>query len=553
MGADSAGGHEPRHGSIASSPPELMNSPTGTFDEYHWDPDRDRPHDECGVFGIFAPGTQVARLTYFGLYALQHRGQESAGIAVTDGERIHCHKEMGLVSQVFDEDILQKLPGYIGIGHTRYSTTGSSVLCNAQPIVIDTHFGPLAVAHNGNIINTRALRQRLESEGVRFQSTNDSEVIARCIGSLHKGDIVRAVRETMAEVEGAYSVVVLTPTQILAFRDPNGIRPLCVAGLNDGDYVVSSETCALNVVGGRLIKELDPGELIVIDHEGMTEYPPLFNERPAMCMFEFIYLARPDSNIYGRSLHAVRRRMGHELWNEAPCDANIVIPVPDTGIPAAIGFSEAARIPFSEGLIKNRYIGRTFIEPDQRMRELGVRMKLSTLKENLAGRKVVMVDDSIVRGTTTGQIVKLIREAGATQVHVRISSPPVRWPCFYGIDMADRKDLIAAKKSIEEIREHIGADSLGYLSLKGSLKAIGMPRDKFCHACFSGDYPIPIPKDLRVSKFALEGEGGSIVAGQNASPAPEGGSANGHANSNGHALGNGKVIQIDGLKEPITV
>ena len=531
MGADSAGGHEPRHGSIASFPP-------ATFD-----PEADRPHDECGVFGIFAPGTQVARLTYFGLYALQHRGQESAGIAVSDGDRIHCHKEMGLVSQVFDEEVLQRLPGSIGIGHTRYSTTGSSVLCNAQPIVVQTPYGPIAVAHNGNIINTRTLRQRLEGEGIRFESTNDSEVIARCIGSLHKGDIVRAVRETMAEVEGAYSVVVLTPTQLLAFRDPNGIRPLCVAALNGSDFVVSSETCALNVIGARLIREIEPGELVVIDHDGLTEYAPVFPQRPAMCMFEFIYLARPDSNIYGRSLHAVRRRMGHELWNESPCDASVVIPVPDTGIPAAIGFSEAARVPFSEGLIKNRYIGRTFIEPDQRMRELGVRMKLSALKENLAGRKVVMVDDSIVRGTTTGQIVKLIREAGATQVHVRISSPPVRWPCFYGIDMADRKDLIAARKSIEEIREHIGADSLGYLSLKGVLKAIGMPRDRFCHACFSGDYPIPIPKDLRVSKFALEG--------QNAAPAPEGALLDGHGRAGGHAGPNGRVIQIEGLKDPI--
>jgi amidophosphoribosyltransferase len=484
------------------------------LDWAHLDPDFDRPHDECGVFGIYAPGAQVARLTYFGLYALQHRGQESAGIAVSDGHVIRCHKQMGLVSQVFDEEILSRLPGWIGIGHTRYSTTGSSILCNAQPIVVDTPYGPIAVAHNGNIVNTRQLRQELEADGIRFESTNDSEVIARCIASLHRGDIVRAVRETMACVEGAYSVVVLTETQLLAFRDPNGIRPLCIGALNGTGHVISSETCALNVIGARFLREIEPGELIVIDHDGLTEYPALFPQRPAMCVFEFIYLARPDSNIYGRSLHAVRRRMGHELAAEHPVDAHVVIPVPDTGIPAAIGFSEASRIPFGEGLIKNRYIGRTFIEPDQRMRELGVRMKLSALKENLAGRRVVMVDDSIVRGTTTGQIVRLIRDAGATQVHVRISSPPVKWPCFYGIDMADRKDLIAAKRQIEEIREHIGADSLGYLSTKGVLKAIGMPRDKFCHACFTGDYPIQVPKDLRLSKFALE-------ESQNAGPAPE--------------------------------
>jgi len=470
-----------------------------------WDPDQDRPHDECGVFGVFHPGTNVARLTYFGLFALQHRGQESAGIAVSDGDTIRCHKDMGLVSQVFDEEHLACLTGSISVGHTRYSTTGSSILCNAQPITVNTAHGPIAVAHNGNIVNTRQLRADLEAEGILFESTNDSEVIARCIGSLYRGDIVKAVRETMARIEGAYSVVVLTRDQLLAFRDPNGIRPLCMASLNGRGTVVSSESCALSVIDAHFIREVDPGELIVVDESGITNYPPLVPERPAMCVFEFIYLARPDSTIYGRSLHAARRRMGQELAQEHPVtDAHVVIPVPDTGFPAAIGFSERSKVPFSEGLIKNRYIGRTFIEPDQRMRELGVKMKLSALKENLAGRRVVMVDDSIVRGTTTGQIVKLIREAGATQVHVRISSPPVKWPCFYGIDMADRKDLIAAKRSVEEIREHIGADSLGYLSMKGLTRAIGLGRDKFCHACFTGDYPIEVPKELRVSKFALE-------------------------------------------------
>ncbi|MFN3651504.1 MAG: amidophosphoribosyltransferase [Armatimonadota bacterium] len=479
-------------------------SSDGAIDLAHFDPDLDRPHDECGVFAMYAPGTETARFTYFGLYALQHRGQESAGIAVSNGERIACHKDMGLVNQVFTEESLARLRGSISIGHTRYSTTGSSILCNAQPIVVETPHGPIAVAHNGNIVNTRQLRQELEADGISFETTNDSEVLAKCIASLHRGDIVRAVRETMACVEGAYSVVVLTNDQILAFRDPNGIRPLCLAGFNGSGYVVSSETCALNVVGARLIREIEPGELVVIGKEGVLEFPPLFPQRPAMCVFEFIYLARPDSHIYGRSLHATRRRMGHELAAEHPVDAHIVIPVPDTGVPAAIGFSEATKIPFGEGLIKNRYIGRTFIEPDQRMRELGVRMKLSPLKENLAGRRVVMVDDSIVRGTTTGQIVKLIREAGATQVHVRISSPPVKWPCFYGIDMADQKDLIAARKTIEEIRKHIGADSLGFLSVNGLKRAVGMKGDKFCTACFTGNYPIEIPHDVKVSKFALE-------------------------------------------------
>ncbi|HTE19958.1 MAG TPA: amidophosphoribosyltransferase [Armatimonadota bacterium] len=486
------------------------------LDAAYFDPDLDRPHDECGVFGVYAPGAEIARLTYFGLFALQHRGQESAGIAVTDGEVIRCHKDMGLVSQVFDEPDLARLKGHIGIGHTRYSTTGSSILCNAQPIIVDTRFGPIAVAHNGNIVNTRQLRQELENDGIRFQSTNDSEVIAQCIATLHRGDIVRAVRETMAIVEGAYSVVVMTNEQLLAFRDPCGIRPLCLAARNGTGTVVSSETCALNVIGAQFIREIEPGELVVIDRDGISEYPALFPQRPAMCVFEFIYLARPDSYIYGKSLHAARVRMGQELAAEHPADAQVVIPVPDTGFPAAIGFSQASKVPVNEGLIKNRYIGRTFIQPDQRMRELGVRMKLSALKENLAGRRVVMVDDSIVRGTTTGQIVKMIREAGATQVHVRISSPPVKWPCFYGIDMADRKDLIAAKRSVEEIRKHVGADSLGYLSVKGVMRAIGMRAEKFCHACFTGDYPIDVPKETRMSKFGLEGAHES-----NSGPSPE--------------------------------
>jgi amidophosphoribosyltransferase len=480
------------------------------------DPDQDRPHDECGVFGIFAPGSDVSRLTYFGLFALQHRGQESAGIAVTDGERMRCHKEMGLVSQVFDEEDLKLMTGFAGVGHTRYSTTGSSVLCNAQPIIVDTPHGPIAVAHNGNIVNTHQLRDELQREGVKFQSTNDSEVIAQCIASLHKGDIVRAVREAMACVEGAYSVVVLTQDQLLGFRDSSGIRPLCLAALNGHGHVLSSETCALNVIGAQFVREIEPGELVVIDRSGVQEFAALFPQRPAMCVFEFIYLARPDSYIYGKSLHAARVRMGQELFHEHPCDAQVVIPVPDTGYPAAIGFSQASHIPLNEGLIKNRYIGRTFIQPDQRMRELGVRMKLSALKENLRGRRVVMVDDSIIRGTTTGQIVRLIREAGATQVHVRISSPPVKWPCFYGIDMADRKDLIAARRSIEEIRRHIGADSLGYLSVKGLMRAVGMKQDRFCTACFTGDYPIDVPDEMRLSKFALEKQDES-----NSSPPPE--------------------------------
>jgi amidophosphoribosyltransferase len=465
----------------------------------------DHPRDECGVFGIFAPGEDVARNTYFGLFALQHRGQESAGIAVADGREIRCHKDMGLVSQVFDERDLSRLTGMAAIGHTRYSTTGSSVLCNAQPILVEGRSGPIAVAHNGNIVNTRELRTGLQATGAQFVTTNDSEVIARCIAHFDEGDVLQAIKCAMVWLQGAYSVVVLTPRQLFAFRDPNGVRPLCLATLDGSGIVVSSETCALNVIGARFLRELEPGEVVVADRTGLRELQAVPADRPAMCLFEFIYLARPDSHIYGRSLHEVRRRMGHELASEQPAHAaNLVIPVPDTGFPAAIGFAQASNIPFGEGLIKSRYIGRTFIEPDQRLRELGVRMKLSALRENLAGRRVVMVDDSIVRGTTTGQIVRLLKEAGAAQVHVRISSPPIKWPCFYGIDMANRRELIAAKKSVSEIERDIGADSLGYLSLRGVLQSVGISRSKFCHACFSGEYPIPAPGETEVSKFVLE-------------------------------------------------
>jgi amidophosphoribosyltransferase len=456
---------------------------------------------------VYAPGEDVARLTYFGLFALQHRGQESAGIAVSDGRQLRCHKDMGLVTQVFDEEVLQDLTGHLAIGHTRYSTTGSSVLCNAQPIRIETAFGPIAVAHNGNIVNTRQLRAEMEAEGIRFETTNDSEVIARCIGSLHQGSIVDAVRETMRRVRGAYSVVVLTLDEIVAFRDPNGVRPLCLGRLNSHGWIVASETCALNPLGARFVREIDPGELVVLDREGFTDLQGQPVDRPALCIFEFIYFARPDSYLYGESMHAVRQRMGQELAREHPVDADVVIPVPDGSVPAAYGYHEESGIPLTEGLIRNRYIGRTFIQPDQRQRELGVRMKFTPLRENLEGRRVVMVDDSIVRGTTTGQIVRLLKDAGAAEVHVRISSPPVQWPCFYGIDMAERKQLIAAQSTIEEIREHIGADSLGYLSLHGLLRAArGDDSERFCHACFSGEYPIAVPKDIQVTKFALEEE-----------------------------------------------
>ncbi|MHB0913338.1 MAG: amidophosphoribosyltransferase [Armatimonadota bacterium] len=465
----------------------------------------DNPHEECGVFGVYAEGEDVARLSYFGLFGLQHRGQESAGIAVADGKSIRTFKDMGLVSQVFDERVLMGLRGDLAIGHTRYSTTGSSVLCNAQPVVCESKWGTIAIAHNGNLINTAELRRNLEAAGETFESTSDTEVIARIIARSDAATVEEAVAGMMGQVRGAYSLLVLTRDQLIGVRDPYGIRPLAIGRLNGSHYVLSSETCALNLVGARFIREVEPGEMVVIGKE-MREVQVLPTCRHAMCVFEFIYFARPDSMMYGKTIHTVRRRMGHELAREHPVPgAHVVIPIPDTGTPAAIGFAQASRIPYGEGVIKNRYVQRTFIEPDQRMRELGVRMKFTPLTETLAGKKVVMVEDSIVRGTTTGPTIKMLRDAGATEVHVRISSPPIKFPCFYGIDMAKQSELIAARKSVDEIREHIGADSLGYLSIQGMARAIGLKRDKFCMACFDGKYPLEIPRELGVSKFALEG------------------------------------------------
>ena len=465
----------------------------------------DAPREECGVFGIFAPGEDVARLTYFGLFALQHRGQESAGIMVSNGCDIKWYKEMGLVTQIFDERTLSQLQGHIAIGHTRYSTTGSSVLRNAQPLHCAWGDGTVAIAHNGNLINTEELRAELEAEGVPFGTTNDSEVIARMIATQQDKTLEEAVAHTMTRLQGAYSVVILTEDKLIGIRDPVGNRPLCLGIHNNKNYVLASETCALNTVGAQYIREVEPGEMIVIDHNGLHERQVIPVERRATCMLEFIYFARPDSTLYGRGLHDCRRRMGHELAREHPTpDADMVMPIPDTGTPAAIGFAEASGIPYGEGVVKNRYIQRTFIQPDQRMREAGVRMKLMPIREALAGKRVVMVDDSIVRGTTTGQVVKLLFDAGAAEVHVRITAPPVRFPCFYGIDMANQEDLVAARHSVEEIRQMIGATSLGYLSLDGVAKAIGIDGDKFCRACFDGDYPIEIPPHVRVSKFALE-------------------------------------------------
>ena len=468
--------------------------------------DDDTPREECGVFGVWAPGEDVARMTFFGLFALQHRGQESAGIAVSDGKRIALHKDMGLVTQVFDEEILSRLTGHSAIGHTRYSTTGSSVLRNAQPISACLHgTKEVAVAHNGNLINTDILRAELIARGYKLESTNDSEALALLIAENLGESAVEAVRLAMQKAEGAYSLAILTPNELIGVRDPYGVRPLCLGRLDAGGFVLASETCALNTVGATLIREIMPGEIVVVNENGWRVEPGVAMKRQALCMLEAIYFARPDSVMYGQSLHAARRRMGGELSREHPAPgADLVIGVPDSGTPAALGFAEASGIPFGEGLIKNRYIQRTFIQPDQRMREMGVRMKLTPIREALQGKSVVMVDDTIVRGTTTGKVVRLLLEAGAREVHVRISAPPVKWPCFYGIDMATQDQLIAASQSVEAIRQKIGATSLGYLAEAGLARAMSVPVDNFCLACFTGNYPIPVPDSLRMEKLAFE-------------------------------------------------
>lgn len=463
--------------------------------------DSDRPKEECGVVGLCVPGQDVARLAFFSLFALQHRGQESAGIAVGDGHQVHMHKNMGLVSQVFDEDSLRSLPGGVAIGHTRYSTAGASVLRNAQPIFCTSTVGDVAVAHNGNLVNAYALRNEMEAEGERFDSTADSELIARLfVNALPRGPF-EAVREVMRRTVGAYSVCVLTPKCVVGFRDPNGVRPLVFGTLSDG-WMIASETCAFWPVGGKPVREVEPGEAVLLDAEGLQSEKIVQGEPERLCLFETIYFARPDSVMHGTTLYSARERMGEALAREHPVEADIVVPVPDSGIPAAHGFSRESKIRFHEVMMKSRYIHRTFIQPDQRMREMGVRMKLAPLQNEIEGMRIVLVDDSIVRATTTGQIVRLMRESGASEVHVRITAPPIQWPCFYGIDMASRDELAAAKMTIEEIRVHIGADSLGYLSIEGATSAVGPQSDRYCLACFSGKYPIPIPDSMRRDPFS---------------------------------------------------
>ena len=455
----------------------------------------------CGVFGVRSRERDVARLAYFGLFALQHRGQESAGIAVSEGGRVTVVREMGLVPQVFDEEKLSALPGEVAIGHTRYSTTGGVHWANAQPVV---HHGPVrtvALGHNGNLVEPATLRDELVAAGVKLGTSSDTEVIAALLAR-DPSPLPEAVAATMRRLDGAYSVVAIAGDTLVAFRDPLGIRPLTLGRIGD-DWVVGSETCALDLVGAEVVRDVQPGEVVWVDDDGHHSAQALPRGREAACIFEHVYFARPDSWLGGTGVHAARVRMGERLAEEAGVDADLVMPIPDSGTPAAIGFAKRSGVPFEEGLIKNRYVGRTFIQPDQELRRQGIRLKFNPLAE-IAGRRLVIVDDSIVRGNTMRALVQMLFEAGAAEVHVRISSPPVVSPCFYGIDMADEDELAAAHRSVAEMREHIGATSLAYLSLEGMQGATGMPEEAVCRACFTRSYPTSVPGDRLVSKHRFE-------------------------------------------------
>ena len=460
-------------------------------------------HEACGVFGIYAPGEDVARLTFFGLYALQHRGQESAGIATGDGVSLHLYREMGLVNQVFTEETLEGLRGHIAAGHTRYSTTGSSRVENAQPIVVDSDVGPIAVAHNGNLVNTADVLAELNRRGQELRgATTDSELIALLAASSAGNTWPERLRAVVPLLQGAFSLVMATPTQLIALRDPLGVRPL-VLGRLDGGWVAASESCALDTIGAEYVRDLDAGEMVVVDADGVHTEQVGHVTRRALCVFEFIYFARPDSVIDHRDVYVARERMGRALAREHPVEADVVIAVPDASVPAAIGYARESGIPFHEGLIKNRYIGRTFIQPDQRLRERGVQLKFNPLRHVLEGRRVIVVDDSIVRGTTTPRVITMLRRAGATEVHMRISAPPMRHPCYLGVDTARREDLIAAQiPEVVDIGQAIGADSLGYLSLAGLEWAVDLPGERLCSACFTGNYPLDVNPDA--NKHTLE-------------------------------------------------
>ncbi len=464
------------------------------------DPTLDRPGEACGVFGITGPGIDAARLSYFGLFALQHRGQESAGIAVSDKDNLTVYKDLGLVAQVFDESILAGLAGDLAIGHTRYSTTGSNNWENSQPVFRHLGTNGIALAHNGNLTNTSDLAARLGP----LAATTDSELMTEAMGRAMSDDglsFEEALMTTLPTLEGAFTLAVMDRTTLVGVRDPHGFRPLCLGRLADG-WVIASETAALDILGAQFVRQVAPGEMVVIDADGPRSRFPFADVQPRLCVFEFVYFARPDSTLLGQTIHSTRQEMGRRLARQAPIAADITVPVPESGIPAAQGYAEVSGIPYTDGIVKNRYVGRTFIQPAQAMRDRGVRMKLNAMPGIVAGKRVVLVDDSIVRGSTTSQLVALMRDAGATEIHLRISSPPYRWPCFYGMDTGDRSTLLAADKSIEEIAEELDVDSLVYLDLENLIQATGTGADAFCTACLSGDYPTDVP--IADNKFLLE-------------------------------------------------
>lgn len=486
--------------------------------------DDERFHDECGVVGVYGHG-EAANLTYLGLHALQHRGQESAGIVTSDGHQLFAHRAMGLVQDVFNQEQLGKLPGSLAIGHVRYSTSGASLLKNAQPFAVDYALGSMAVCHNGNLTNADALRASLEQSGSIFQSSSDSEVIVHLVARSEAPSIEDRIRSALARVEGAYSLLFLTEDSLIAVRDPRGVRPLCLGILRASRggsspkiassafdaHVIASEPTAFDLIGAEFVRDVEPGEMLIIDGSGMHSMRLEERAEPKMCIFEYVYFARPDSRIGGRSVYEVRKALGERVAREHPVEADVVVPVPDSGVPSAIGFAAAMKIPFEMGLIRSHYVGRTFIEPQQSIRHFGVRLKLNPVGSILRGKRVVILDDSIVRGTTSRKIVKMVRDAGAREVHLRISSPPTQWPCYYGIDTPTRRELIASSHTVDEIARYITADSLGYVSLEGMIDAVSgrdLPPDAerggYCHACFSGQYPIafsPTPVGKRAMRL----------------------------------------------------
>ncbi|MBU0673711.1 MAG: amidophosphoribosyltransferase [Proteobacteria bacterium] len=464
----------------------------------------DRPREECGVCGIFGH-QDAAKLTYFGLYALQHRGQESAGIVTSDGIQIHQHRGMGLVHEVFSEETLQSLNGHAAIGHVRYSTTGESNIVNAQPFTAVHQGCTLSVAHNGNLVNIRSLRDELEKRGSIFQSTMDSEVVVHLLAksSLGKG-FEEALKETMRQIKGAYSMLLMTETKLIAVRDPQGFRPLCLGKLNNGGHIVASETCALDLVEATYIRDIEPGEILIIDSGGIQSIKPEKPEKPSLCIFEHVYFARPDSDIFGFNVYQSRKRMGNILAREAKIDADLVMPFPDSGNYAAIGYSQESGIPLEMGVIRNHYVGRTFIQPTQSMRDFSVRIKLNPVRSFLEGKRVIVIEDSIIRGTTGKSRVKSLREVGVKEIHMMISCPPTRFPCYYGIDFPSGGELIANAKTVDEIRDYLELDTLQYLSIEGLVEATGYPADRFCLACFNGEYPVQ--PDREFHKLALGGK-----------------------------------------------